>query len=848
MALSEAEELELLELEEQEAGSSDTSFLQSAESVANEINRGLVSAVPGLKGIAQMAGIGVGEAETPIDKGLEFIGLGTSTITMGLFGALRSAAAPIAEQMISSNIATTTAKEVGAIADAVKNFIQTTAQTAVKNPAKFYAAETTANFGAGVGGELGQQATDSEYGRAVGELIGGTSPAAINWAAKKVIDVTLVGHVAKQLRNTFTKTPALYGRKRAADRIKEATDDLPASLAKANQADVLPDAPLTVIERSEDPGLLSLEASVKNETEKLTRDEQRRFADINRVIREEFDDVRGEVPRDQAREYLSGLVDERIKIAGARVEQRLADLSGKNRADASRLAREELGKAYDDAIVQEGDLWKQVDLKQEATAIGTIENYQSWMASMGGNRVSKAQVNRLVPDDVRTFLGKFAKDETGVEKFVPGALREGSTVGELKDLRSVLLHEGRLERAKDVPDGRKLSLLNELQSSLLDDMSKVQGDDALDMARSFSADLHTRFRKGNVGTILGHVKTGDASVAAELTLQSTLEQSKLKGAKALDDLLEASGDYAPAMRGHISDYLKDEFLKATQKSGDFNKAQAMSYMNLRKDVLDKLPETRKALQSAIDAQDAKLVAQSITSRKQSAAAIVLNAAPGREIKALKGSTNLAKAMGETKALLDSDTSGKALAGFRRAIVEDLYDAAKTNVRDANQQTFFDGAVLREAINDPQMRKIMGQFLDKGQIKRLKRIANTASNAQGGRLAAKNVEGIMTDTEGMVVQAGRNIAAAAAGRWFGDLIGSRGTVQIPAIAVKLGNRLHAAGQDPARTLLVDAIMSQDDKLLRAIMVPTVSEQFFKAQMRSWVLASAAEHGINLAEDE
>ena len=129
---------------------------------------------------------------------------------------------------------------------------------------------------------------------------------------------------------------------------------------------------------------------------------------------------------------------------------------------------------------------------------------------MADNKVAKS-LNKL-PQVVKTFIGRI----NAKGKFIPGSLsKDGGTVQELKSLRSELLREVRAEKAKDAPDRAKISLLQDLQQSLLADMD-VPGDDALTIALGFSRGLNQRFRQGDVGMILGYQKSGEGAVPSLL--------------------------------------------------------------------------------------------------------------------------------------------------------------------------------------------------------------------------------------------------------------------------------------------------------------------------------------------
>jgi hypothetical protein len=148
------------------------------------------------------------------------------------------------------------------------------------------------------------------------------------------------------------------------------------------------------------------------------------------------------------------------------------------------------------------------------------------------------------------------------------------------------------------------------------------------------------------------------------------------------------------------------------------------------------------------------------------------------------------------------------------------------------------------MSDPSMQKIMTEFLSKPQIQRLNRIMNTAIRRERAEGATKSLEPIMDDKEGMITSFARKFLAASFTRNIGDKLGFKGTVQGPGAGVKLSEEMYSRGLDPARQLIVDAVTATDDKLLRALLVPEMSEKLRYTQLQAWLTVTAAKYGIDL----
>jgi len=845
----------LRELTEQEKAAlpkgDNISILGMFEEGARQINIGITESVPGLRPLAQKAGIAEEKGDdvpSPGQGALRMVGMGATMTAMILAAPLRAAAATGAAAF--QQLARTSKGVQAGLGPSVAEFVKNTASSATTKPFSFLAVETTSAAGAGSLGAAIYEETGDPSARMVAELVGGTVPALTVPLIKTVAKASFVAQAIRGGYRAVTGKTLAAGKERAIQRIARATDDPRGSVARAESADVIERAPLTLAEKAEDPGLLSLEKSIRNSTDQLRRENRSRFAEINRVIREDLAGTEtGEVSPAQAREYLDALIEERIRLAGVRLDERLSDLGPRLSSEqSSRLARVEIGKALDDAMAQEKELWRMVDPDIPAPLSKTMDAYRGVLARARQNRVARGR--RDIPQIAQKHLGT-PDPKTG--KLLPGELNKNPTMGELQDLRSDLLDAAKRERAAKVPNRRKLSALGELQEAILEDMSKVDSDDFVAAARAYSADLNTRFRKGTVGDLLGYSVKGDPAIDASLTLQTTITGSKLKGATAVDDLIasvERTGDQ-DAMRSYMNDYVIDEFIRTSSKTGDFKPALGQAYINAKQDVLARMPETQRVLERAVKAGDELIAAKALTNPRASPAAIVLKSSPGMEIKAILSSSRPRVVAREVRTLLQTDPTGRAEHSFRQSLVDHLMEVATTKKADDAGVQILSGVALRDAMNNPAMVSLMDEFLSTAQLRNLRRVANTALKAERSASAEASVEGIMGDREGRFVSLARKVIAAGTGRNFARQTGMGGTVQIPGQFVQLSDDLHKRGLDPARQLIIDAVMSPDDKLLKSLLMEhpktVIEAKMVYTQLNAWRIAVAAEYGISLAEE-
>lgn len=830
-----------------------TSFMGGILEGARQINIGLTEPF-GLRPVANLIGAASykeGDDElSPGQAAARGIGYAGGMAAATMAAPLAAAGRGVQGAIQATNIAREGVQ--AGLKPALSGFAQKVTETAVRNPITFAATEAGSAAAAGATGQFIEDVGGSPTTKLVGELVSGAGVAGAVPAVMALSKVSVVGQAVRSMVNSFKPTGVIGpGGARAAARVQRAVPDVDTMLGRAGSANVIPEARLTLGERAEEPGLLSLERSVVESSDELKQESQKRFAEINSIIRSSIKTVEPEeASLDDARAYLDNLVAERMRIAQVKVDEHIASLGPRATSeDANRLARVEIGRAYDAALEQERVLWDAVDEALPAPPSNTVRLYQEITRQLQENRVTAA--GRHMPEQLKRFLGHVSPEG----EFVPGSLSDGATVGELKELRSTLLQISRFERAKPVPNRRKISIVSQLEGELLKDLEAANPDDeALTVARAFSADLNNRFRKGSVGDLLGFSVEGAEAINPGLTLERTVGKAGMAGAMATDDLIRAverTGNQT-AFRAHVEDFLSDEFLRVTQRNGDFNAAAAQRYLSDRQDVLARFPELRRKFERALAVGSEAVVAKDILNPQVSAAAVVLKSPPGQEIDKLVRSPKPGESALEVKRLLETDETGRALPGMRQAFSEWLIGKSSKQALDANDTPFISGADIQDLMTHPGVKQVMDVLFTPTQMKRWEQIKNTALRIDRARKANEAAEGIIGDREGIVVEAARRIAAAATFRHIGAAIGSPNTVQIPSIGVKLSERMRQLGIDPARKLIIDAVTAPDDTLLRALLTaPTAQKSVLKqAQNRinAWVWTNYIQYGKEMTEEQ
>ena len=830
---------------------------------SNEINYGLTSMVPGAQGLLQPLGVGrdtvpEGEAPSALQGAGRMVGMAGSTAAMM---AAAPAAAAAKGVMLADEVA-------GGIMPAIKTFVQKAYESSAASPTAFWGMETGSAALSGLLGAEVYRQTENEYWKTGAELLGGAVLPIGNLIIKPVLSslsqVTIVGMSLRALKHLLgVGTPSPLGKVRASKRLQRATDSPGNAVRDAENADVLPEANLSFAKRSQDQGLLSLEENVLDSTDALRRENRIKHAHVNQAIRNAWDDpafngqsdpVAISATPEEARAYLNIVTEGRISIAATRMEERLSDIPHASKEDVSRIAKEEINKAKIAAERQEDELWKPVDLTLPAPTRRSRNEYKEILSRYESNEVKKSQTWVDIPPELREHFGELVDGE-----YVPGVLKEHVKLGALKDMRSLVLKLARAERAENVPNRDKQAVLARMGDALLDDMMaikptgplKILSDrtgvevaDALTIARNYSADINIRFRQGEIGQILGYREQGDPTINAMLILQRTIGKSKLQGVNSFDELMrsvERTGD-PKAMRKSISEYLYSEFLSASHVSGEFMPASGANYVKQKADLLTRLPEVRTKMEAAIKSGKDYKIAQQLTDPDIAVAAMVLKKNPGDEIKYILSTGNPERAAAEVVALLKTDPDKRALPGFRKALLNYIWDRSITDHLDYNGVAQLDGEKFKLTVDNVQT--LIKTILSPAQRRRLKTITNTAYYDSRAAIGSKD-EGILDDVEGYVLETARKVLAASLGRNAAREMGVGGTLQAPSESVKFSTRLRDMGIDPGRKLVVDAITSQNDDLMRELLLTSNInwKTGDKPAIQAWIYATAAEYGIH-----
>jgi hypothetical protein len=526
--------------------------------------------------------------------------------------------------------------------------------------------------------------------------------------------------------------------------------------------------------------------------------------------------------------YFRTLLTEKMQIvereaaeaASAITEDSPADVAilGKNAANAAR-------KALRDSRDEETVLWNNVAKNIVARVDSIVARYASLRATM------------LPEDVVPGVIEKFFKrmDET-----------EGiTTTGEL-----IILRSRYLELAREADNANDKRIFGALAEAALDDLDAVFkrdvprpeyfGDEAYDIARAFSFELHEVFTRSFTGRALATTKRGDA-IPPELLVERAFGAGKTGGALRLQELEEAtrflpSQDLGGPEAVETLDIMLDAqkrlirlaAAEAMDKTGRVNVDALKRFIHKNEILMERFPEVKADLEAAISSRTAladierivsnasKVIEQRAAFAKiaatESPIDVVRSAVSGKEpLRALADLAKTAKRGGED-----------AVAGLRATVFDHLL-----------RESGGDFTKLRSLMFDPlrpgkpSMAELMrrGGVLDDDGIERLITILDRADNilaAQRGGGAVDLTDQVDALTDLVTRVSGAKLATKAVGPSGGAslIVASAGSQLIRRVLDRIPNQkikdvlVEAANNPEFMAMLLEKPVGQPQRIKAA----------------------------------
>ena len=706
-------------------------------------------------------------------------------------------------------------------------------------PAATIGVETASGAGGGAGRYVGEVSfPDVEGAGALGEVLGGLGVGAVA-ATPSLLTQTPAGRATAAAITPFTPTGS---RTRAANRLVALAED-PAAASRAAEAPAISE--LTPAQRTGEPRLLALERAVAEKNPAIARDLRERAARSQQTLEEEARALGGR-PED-TRAFLEDRVTRLSTALNTRVEQaqtearrRIAALEpGSSAADASRIAREEFDKAYDDAFTQMRALYQAVPADVQ---IDTAPLFQRFAALIDETPVTGQQ---NIPAYVRKFLDADSPDRLG-PTVRPDVLLE---------MRASLTPM--ISAAREQNDLSQLRILKRISDDVVAAIDSVpETGGPYDVARNFSRRMDEKFRGSAAGALSERTGRGAPEVAPELTLETLLGRGGPRADIAARDLLVAT-DNSPATRAAIENYLTQSFRNtAISGEGRLKPESVTNWMRTNAALLERFPEVRNQLAEAVSAQgraqtltarqtavergllrrDDTRMARLLDQRQESATARFLNAAPGTEVGRVFAADDPAALAASLRRSVDRDQTGQALSGLRGAFIDNLFARARQTTPDG---PVFNGSAITDALDDPKQAAALGKVFDASSLQRLRQISTELTALERTRGDLPGVGGVISDVPANILSfAGRIVAAQSAAR-VARATGAVGTIQAPGLASSAMQKfLTFLTRDRAEKLLTEAVT--DPGLFAVLMSPmrTAREQDVAARgLRRWMVGPA-----------
>jgi len=674
----------------------------------------------------------------------------------------------------------------------------------VKNPATAMISEV----GGGAGFGAGQKMTEEggELSRNVGPLVtgiaGAMSPNLISNVGS-IVAMRYGKNILRKVSVPFTEKGAQY---RAGKYAKSLVSD-PKATAEQLAKDIPGDLPPAVA--SGEKRLVELYKNLvmqdpvtdANTVEKISKSIMQLENEMRKLGYGSPELLREITQRRVASIELN--MNKRVVDAVKKAQETLNKVPTANRlSEESRIVRGEIDKVAGQVKAAERALWARVPKDLDIPIDRTRTAYGDIVAGL-----SKAEmVDIPAPLENSPIIKK--KGLTSV------------SLKEMQGLRSKLLEVGRIARKEG--HHNKARIANRMADAIIDDLDNVGGFEELKVAIGATKGYKTLFESGIVGKIRGFDKTGAPTIDPSITLDVSIGRGGARGAVDMGRVLPTQEAKNSAKR-----YLGKSFTDyALDSSGQINPNRSARWIKNNEDILDQFPDLRGQIIDADSAQQFALKTKAtMDARKQairnpsvSTAARVTNTRNlYKEVGTILKSDNAVGMVNDLVAKANKDTTGKAREGLRAAFIEHILDSStRGSYNELGEQTVSGRAILNFIkLNERPLGRVFS-FEDMQKMKSVGRALSKAGDFERARATTPKID--MDDPASNVIQLLSKVGGAQIGRFLAGKTGG-GTVQTPGILSKrVSDYTHGLNVNKANQMIIDAVISDDPSLLRALLLP------------------------------
>jgi hypothetical protein len=587
-------------------------------------------------------------------------------------------------------------------------------------------------------------------------------------------------------------------------------------------------------------GLTRLRSQIINQADPAIENEKLLIASRESALVEALHTLRVEPMDSEAKIFMANSIQNSIAKIKARVNKAQADAQA--RIDrlgpntdievASKIARDEVDKAYKFALEEQDRIWKSIGDGRFRTQ-GIVDRARQIIADTP--RLSGEGGAPDLPVAILEIAGRKAvlgPDGKVITPEVPSTLKSVETIEEIAALSK------RINRDIDDaygpgPGGGKPNLarqLGELRDAIYDDIIPVAGADAsgLEAARAFSRSVNAKFTQGSVGMLLRTRTTGDLKVDPALTLVNLIRKG-LPGKIAATQLRVAAEELGHGTE-NIDRVIQEHLLNlfAAQTRGKdvglddipFSIDAARKFVR-DNPVLDLYPKLRALM---LDAKTAKQIFDNhsiaakdrITSiEAQAIASGITNSEVPLRVSALFTSSNPVKDTDYLLRLAAEDVTGKATQGVKSAVFDHIIKSIVKTGKD--NRDFIDSGRANAFINNKTYRQIIKKVYGNNALRLLDAVQKGMVYQARGRdySAPKNKAAGTGVVQEFVGNFGTIMGARLGGRLMGHTLLAAGAGK--RLALKFLNAITSMGQDSVLVLLKEAL--DDPAFARDLLTPT-----------------------------
>jgi len=692
----------------------------------------------------------------------------------------------------------------------VNQVANTVYQAMIKHPYITVVSEMTAAGGAATAAGLAEEMfPDSPMARGLMEIgggfAGGMAPG-IPQLIPSALGIRFGRKILRKISVPFTKKGAEY---RAGEHVKGLTVD-PAEASKRIAEETIGDLPPAV--QAGESRLVELYKGFMALDPVAESDAIERMAIAATKLEKEMrkfgygsPELLTEITKKRVVALELGM-DKRILEATQRAQKKLDALTpARRQSQESRIVRAELEKVREAERLKVEALWGKV---QKSTPVDFTETRKTYKVLWDDTAVAQ-----------REDFPKILK----TSPIIKGKKKIATTIREMQGLRAKLLETARIARRDG--KGNKARIADRMADAILEDIGIVADvgttpeSEVIRVALAGTRKFKQRFESGTVGKIFGYSKTGEPAIDPDLTLDVSIGRMGRVGAVDVEKVA-----ITPEGRAATSRYITRSF---TDYSFDRNKGvidpgKVKKWMSNNEEILDQFPELRKQMSDASQAQELAVRTNEIMTKRKaalkdpriSASARYLNQAGlEAEIEMIMNPRTPPKMVSQVLLQARKDPTGNTLEGIKSGVVDSVFDKAlKGDYNDLGEQVLSGKAIL-----DYMKRhsKTLVKMFTPTELKRMRMVGNELSKIESfNRARAADTDIQMKDRASNAFRTFMGVAGAKAGRML-----NTGTIQAPGI---MSNRFKMfashLNMDRANQLVKDAIISDDPRLLQALLAP------------------------------